>query len=347
MDRYERHIQLPGFGKEGQTKVESTRVLLIGCGGLGQPIAQYLTSAGIGSITLVDDDRVEMTNLHRQILFGEEDIGKLKVEVLERQLQRMNRSVRLSSVPYRFDLANAEGLIRDHDIVIDCTDNFASRSYIDRICREYDKVLFTGCIDGMEGHLSMFRGIDRASLLDFFPNLPEDQGTPSCSTGGVLGPLCGVVGSFLAAEVLRFIHQGQTPLDGRWVILRDLHTYHMNAPKSIHQEEITKEIIHMKSITVEELALWKRDQRLFTLIDVREEYEYAEDHLGGLLIPMGEIPNRWQEIPQDRPVVMQCKAGGRSAQVISYLESSQGFTNLVNLEGGILAYRARIGAGAL
>ena len=347
MERYERHIQLPGFGKEGQSKVESTRVLLIGCGGLGQPVSQYLTSAGIGSITLVDHDHVEMTNLHRQILFGEDDIGMPKGVVLKRHLQRMNRNVVIRSIPSRFEQANASELLQDQDIVIDCTDNFASRTLINEICRVQDKVLFAGCIDGTEGHLSMFKGADQASLVDYFPHLPDEQGTPSCSTGGVLGPLCGVIGSFLAAEVLRFIHQGQTPLDGKWVILRDLQLYHMKAPKAIIKKRKTIDTIKMKSITVEELARWKREQQMFTLIDVRENYEYEEDHLGGLLIPMGEIPERWQEIPRDRPVVMQCKAGGRSAQVISYLESAQGFTNLVNLEGGILAYRARIGAGVL
>ncbi|MFM7813742.1 MAG: HesA/MoeB/ThiF family protein, partial [Flavobacteriales bacterium] len=151
MERYARHIQLPGFGKEGQTKVEATRVLLIGCGGLGQPVAQYLTSAGIGTMTLVDDDQVELTNLHRQILFGEDDLGKLKVDVLERHLQRMNRHVRIQKIPNRFGVANALELVQGHDIVIDCTDNFASRALIDRICGEQEIVLFAAAIDGTEG----------------------------------------------------------------------------------------------------------------------------------------------------------------------------------------------------
>ncbi|MFM7310466.1 MAG: ThiF family adenylyltransferase [Flavobacteriales bacterium] len=347
MERYARHIQLPGFGKEGQTKVEATRVLLIGCGGLGQPVAQYLTSAGIGTMTLVDDDQVELTNLHRQILFGEDDLGKLKVDVLERHLQRMNRHVRIQKIPNRFGVANALELVQSHDIVIDCTDNFASRALIDRICGEQEIVLFAAAIDGTEGHLSMFKGRDRSSLMDYFPNLPAEQNTPSCSVGGVLGPLCGVVGSLLASEILRFIHQGHTPLDGKWVILRDLYTYHIKAPEASNSQEKRIDTDKMKSITVEELSHWKHNQQVFTLIDVREEYEYEEDHLGGLLIPMGDIPQRWQEIPRDTPVVMQCKAGGRSAQVISYLESAHGFDNLVNLDGGILAYRSRIGAGAL
>ena len=347
MERYQRHIQLPGFGMEGQARVEATDILLIGCGGLGQPVAQYLTSAGIGRLTLVDDDTAETTNLHRQILFGEGDIGQRKVEIVAHRLRSMNRAVKITAVAERFEEGNAPSLMEGHNIIVDCTDNFASRALIDRLCRLHQRVLFTAAIAGTEGHLSMLNGSDQASLMDFFPKLPQDQNTPACSTEGVLGPMCGAIGSLLAAEILRYIGQGTTQLQGRWVILRDLHIHSMLAPKSTSSPIHPKHEHTMKSITVEELVRWKSEHQPFTLIDVREEYEFEADHLGGILIPMGEIPERWNEIPRDQPVVMQCKAGGRSAQVIAYLESTHGFDNLVNLEGGILAYRARIGEGAL
>ncbi len=354
--RYNRHMIIPDFGIEAQKQLKASKVLIIGAGGLGSPALLYLAAAGVGTIGLIDFDKVEDSNLQRQVLFGVEDVGQLKVKAAQERIKSLNPHITV--VPYNEPLTskNAIELFKQYDVVADGTDNFPTRYLVN------DASVLTGIpnvhasIFQFEGQVSVFNYTDKEGVTgpnyrDLYPTPPEPGLVPNCAEGGVLGILPGIIGSLQTNEVIKIITGIGEPLSGRLFVFDALsfETRILKVSKQAHTPVIEKLIDYeqfcgvkviekpIKEISVEEFIDWKNGDRPIQVIDVREPEEYREAHIGGSLIPVKEIIDRASEIERDKKVVIHCKTGGRSAKAIRELEEIYDFKNLYNLKGGIKA----------
>jgi adenylyltransferase/sulfurtransferase len=366
--RYSRHLNLPNFGIATQQRLKNSKVLVVGTGGLGAPLLQYLTAAGVGTIGVVDFDTVDETNLQRQVLFDTNDINQPKTSVAIRKLKAQNPTIEFNEYNLKLDSTNALDIIKDYDVVADGTDNFQTRYLVNDACVLLDKVNVYGSIFQFEGQVSVFNftfptGEKGPNYRDLFPTPPPPGMVPSCAEGGVLGVLPGIVGSLQASETIKVLTGlGQT-LAGKLFLFDalDFSTRTVNIrkepsnPISGDHPTITELIDYdefcgikkldnkdVKSITVKELKEWQNSNTDFQLIDVRENYEYEFSNIGGLHIPVGVIVNHLEAISKDKMVVVHCKSDARSAKAIELLQTRHGFDNLYNLEGGILAWRDEV-----
>jgi sulfur-carrier protein adenylyltransferase/sulfurtransferase len=344
--RYARHLSLPDFTMASQQTLAQAKVLVIGCGGLGHPVLQYLTSSGVGHIGMVDNDTVHISNLHRQVLFTEENQGLSKVHAACAVLRAMNSSIQFSLYETLIDQENAEDMINGYDLIMDCSDNFATRYLLDAVCAQYNKPLIHGSVYRFEGRVSILNGNAGIRYKDIYPDQPEEEEIPDCEIGGVLGSLTGIIGSIMATEAIKWITGKGECLDGRMMIFDSLKMtfYTMRLKKNRKNDSPQKhtgdgtKMNTIQEITAKELQELMRSGAKFTLIDVRELHEYEAFNLGGTLIPLGEIPVRYAEIPRNQPVVIHCKAGIRSAHAINFLQEQYGYDNLLNLKRGILDF---------
>lgn len=370
--RYSRHLILPEFNIEGQRKLKEAKVLVVGTGGLGAPLLQYLTAAGVGSIGVVDFDTVDASNLQRQVLFETADIGKSKVEAAIARLGAQNPNVRFISHDLRLTSENALELIAKYDLVADGTDNFPTRYLVNDACVLLGKPNVYASIFRFEGQASVFNlqekdGTFGPNYRDLFPEPPPPGMVPSCAEGGVLGVLPGILGSIQASEVIKVITGIGKPLSGRLFLFDALSfetrvlniTKDPSNPLSGQNPTITGLIDYeqfcslyplspepsLKSISVQELQKWRRSGVDFQLIDVREPYEFDIVNLGGQLISLKTVTENSNLIERNKPVVLHCRSGKRSAEAIRNLEKRFNLTNLYNLEGGILAYIQEIEPG--
>lgn len=358
LHRYARHLNLPQFGKESQQKLKDAKVLVVGTGGLGAPLLQYLTAAGIGTIGVMDFDMVDESNLQRQVLFSTPDIGNPKTTSAIRKLENQNPNVTFIEHSVKLDSSNALEIVSAYDVVADGTDNFPTRYLVNDACVLLNKPYVYASIYQFEGQVSVFNYQDGPNYRDLFSTPPPPGLVPSCEEGGVLGVLPGIIGSIQASEVVKIVAGIGEPLSGRLFLFDalDFTTRNLNVRKDptnpisgenrtitelIDYEEFCglKNVNKMQTITVEELKALKDQGAEFTLIDVREEHEYEDANLGGILIPMGSVLDHLDQIPREGNVIMQCRSGGRSGNVIKMLEQREGYTNLKNLEGGILAWK--------
>ncbi|MFZ1675933.1 MAG: molybdopterin-synthase adenylyltransferase MoeB [Saprospiraceae bacterium] len=372
LERYSRHIIIPEFNIEGQRKLKRARVLVVGTGGLGAPLLLYLTAAGIGTIGIVDFDIVEKSNLQRQVLFTTSDVGRPKVEAARDRLAALNPFVNFELFNARLDSTNALEIISTFDIVADGTDNFPTRYLVNDACVFAGKINVFASIFRFEGQASVFNflypdGSRGPNYRDLFPSPPPAGLVPSCAEGGVLGVLPGILGSLQANEVIKVISGIGTPLAGRlfqfdaaefhskiYKISKDsenpisginptqteLIDYEMFCGINQHQASDEREKTH--EISVDQLNDWIRSGKDFQLIDVREPYEYEIANLGGTLIPKGEILTHLDLLEREKPVVIHCRSGKRSQDVINLLSKEAGFHHLLNLQGGILAWADKI-----
>ena len=358
--RYARHFTLPEVGKSGQEKLKSSSVLCIGTGGLGSPVALYLAAAGVGTIGLVDDDQVEASNLQRQIIHGESWIGKPKLDSAKARLLEVNPHINVVTYNARFTSKNAVEIIQDqdYDIIIDGTDNFPTRYLSNDVAYLLKKPNIYGSIFRFEGQMSVFAPhLGGPCYRCMLPEPPDPGTVPSCAEAGVLGVLPGIIGSLQAMEAIKILLDAGTPPLGKLVHYDALNTNfkHFNLRKDpqcplcgenptikklIDYEEFcgVKPPENMKEITVTEL----RDKLTAgldgQLIDVRMPDENAVCSIeGSILIPLPEIPNRASELSKDTALYIHCKGGVRSAKACAYL-SEQGFTDLVNIKGGMDAW---------
>lgn len=353
---YQRQLCLKDFGPEAQERLKAARVLVIGAGGLGAPLLQYLCAAGVGTIGIVDGDKVELSNLHRQVLFSVEDVGQLKSEVAKRRLQTMNPYINIISYPYYLTRENALHLLAHYDLVADGSDNFPTRYLVNDACVIGNKPLVHAAISQYEGQLSVFNytnknGITGPNYRDLFPTPPPPGSVLNCEEAGVLGVLPGIIGSLQANEVIKLITGIGEVLAGKlWTMdARTLQVHILQFKRNIdttlptelidyeHFCVVKKEPTVMKEISVAELKQWREQGEDIQIIDVREPFEYEQGNIGGLLIPLNTILERANEIDRNKKVVVHCKAGVRSANAIHALEQVHGFDNLYNLRGGILA----------
>lgn len=357
--RYNRHIIIPGFGMEAQKKLKAAKVLVVGSGGLGSPLLLYLAAAGVGTIGIVDFDVVDDSNLQRQVLFGVEDIGTLKVEAAKKRLEQLNPYIKVITYNVQLTSANALEIIREYDIVADGTDNFPTRYLVNDASVLAGKPNVYASIFQFEGQVSVFNytdknGITGPNYRDLYPDPPAPGLIPSCAEGGVLGVLPGIIGSLQANEVIKVIAGIGEPLSGRFFVYDALsfETRTLKVSKNPAVPKITGLIDYeqfcgikpetpVREITVEELEEWIAQNEDIQLIDVREPDEYEERNIGALLIPLAVVKERAHEILGEKKVVIHCRSGKRSAAAIRELEQDLGYTNLYNLKGGILAISDR------
>ncbi|GAB4409445.1 MAG: molybdopterin-synthase adenylyltransferase MoeB [Bacteroidia bacterium] len=373
LERYSRHLIIPEFNIEGQRRLKAGRVLVVGSGGLGSPLLQYLAAGGVGTIGIVDYDTVDDSNLQRQVLYGVESVGKPKVDEARRRIQSLNPHIEVKTYNVLLNADNALDIIRDYDVVADGTDNFPTRYLVNDACVLLGKVNVYASIYRFEGQVSVFNYTDAAGVTgpnyrDLFPTPPPPGLVPSCAEGGVIGVLPGIIGSLQALEVIKVLTGVGDTLSGRLFLfdaagfttrILKLHKDPDNPLTGTHPTQTTlidyvqfcgvpqqegeqREAAPVRSITVQELARMRSAGEDFQLIDVREPHEYAIVEIGGELMPQGSIEEFLHRIERDKPVVVHCRSGVRSAKVIQKLESQYGFDNLCNLEGGVLAYAREI-----
>ncbi len=356
--RYARHLTIPGFGEAAQARLKNARVLVIGAGGLGSPVLLYLAAAGVGHIKIADFDRVELTNLQRQVLFTEAGIGAPKAELAAQHLTALNPLTEAEAICAPFDRDNARDLVRSVDLVIDGTDNFPTRYLSNDTCVLEGKPLVYGSIYRFEGQVAVFNllrpdGSRGPNYRDLFPTPPPPELVPNCAEGGVLGVLPGIIGSLQANEALKVLTGVGVPLDGQLYVL-DASTM-LNRTLRIPKNPATKitELIDYEqfcqpasttpvpAITVDALAEWKQAGADYQLLDVREPSEYAIANLGGQLCPLGQLEKWAKAYPPEARLVLHCRSGQRSARAVRQLQEL-GFTQVYNLEGGLLAWAKKI-----
>lgn len=363
LKRYNRHIILSEVGQEGQEKLKAARVLVVGAGGLGCPVLQYLVAAGVGTIGIVDADEVDESNLQRQILYSLEDIGKSKAMIAAQKLNFQNPYVKIHAFNEWLSRENVLEIMKDYDIIVDGSDNFPTRYLVNDACVMLDKVLVFGSIFKFEGQVSVFNykkdGIKGPTYRCLFPEPPAPEDVPNCSQIGVIGVLPGLIGTMQANEVIKVILDIGEVLSGK-VLVADLlaNSFNILGFKAIEEnfnitdfvdyEEFCnpgggkEEMDPLKSINVQELK-WKLDQgEEIMLLDVREEFEREICKLDGMHIPMNQIPGQVENLPREKPLILYCHHGMRSANVQKYLADNHGFDNLYNLEGGIHAWAEEV-----
>lgn len=359
LTRYSRHLVLPGFGEEAQLKLKKAKVLVVGAGGLGCPVLLYLTAAGVGEIGVIDFDEVSESNLQRQVLFTMDDLEKGKAESAVVRLSKLNPQITLNPIAQKLTSSNALEILKGYDLIIDATDNFPTRYLINDACVLLDIPLIYGSIFRYEGQVAIFNYKGSLNYRDLYPSPPAPGSVPDCEQGGVLGVLAGIIGSIQASEAIKVITGIGAPLTGKLLILDSLtletqiisltdHHQRNNIKKLIDYDDFCgisgkkKENLSMKEVTVQELKALKDSGADFQLIDVREPHEYDICNLEGELIPQAEIPHNTDKIATDKKVVIHCRSGARSGNMVQWLEKNKGYTNLYNLKGGILAWAKEI-----
>ena len=359
LSRYSRHILLPQFGMAAQQKLKAARVLVVGCGGLGSPLLLYLAAAGVGMIGLVDFDKVEASNLQRQVLFGVEDVGEQKAIAAASRIKALNPHIQTMVYTERLTAANALDIIDTYDVVADGTDNFPTRYLVNDACVLLNKPYVYAAIHQFEGQVAVFNYTDSKGKLgpnyrDLFPMPPPPEAVPNCGEAGVLGVLPGIIGSMQALEVIKVITGIGETLSGRLFIFdtlsfqtstfkvkrsagNPLNGEYPGITELIDYEQFCGSAADIKEITPGQLQEWQQQGEV-QLIDVREPYEYDIVNIGALPIPLDTIADNINKIDPNKKVVLHCKSGSRSKQAIQLLEKEYGFTNLYNLKGGILQY---------
>ena len=341
--RYSRQLVLKEWGEKGQLKLKACAVLIIGCGGLGSAVIPILAAAGVGKIGLVDFDQVNLSNLPRQLIYDQSQIGALKVIAAEQRIKAINSEVKVETFPFRFDAHSTPEVWKEYNIVVDATDNFQTRYEIDAWCFLNKKPMVYGSVDGWIGQVSVFHFPEQTeegafSYQGLYPERPRQEAIGNCETNGVVNSAPAIIGAIQANEVLKLALQASHILSGKVLVFDALELtfsfFTLNrCPFVIPVFEFP-----MHTISAEELNdLFSRDSE-FILLDVREEYEHEDLNVGGELIPMNEIPKEYVRISKDVHTVVLCKSGVRSAHVIEYLKREHGFSNLANLHGGILDF---------
>jgi len=362
LQRYSRHLIMPEVTAEGQRRLKAARVLCIGAGGLGSPTALYLAAAGIGTIGIVDFDEVDLSNLQRQILHGTKDIGRGKLESARDRLRDINPEIEIELHHCRFSSENAPQIVSEYDIVVDGSDNFATRYLSNDVCVFARKPNVYGSVFRFEGQTTVFAPhLGGPCYRCLFPEPPPPDALPNCAQAGVLGVLPGIIGLLQAIETIKLIVGIGEPLIGRLVHFdalkvkfRELNLRRdaqcpvcgenptIFSPIDYDQFCGVREGEAIPAMSARELKRKMDAREAFELIDVREPFEYEIARIdGSKLIPLGEIAERTDELQREQTIVVHCHSGGRSAEAVRLLQQ-RGFTNVYNLQGGIDAWSDEI-----
>ncbi len=362
IERYSRHFSLPQVGIEGQKKLKATRVLCVGVGGLGSPLTLYLAAAGIGTIGIIDPDRVESSNLQRQVIYTDNTIGQPKVEAAKAKLLQLNPFIQIETFQEALTETNALSVIEQYDIIVDGTDNFPTRFLVNDACCYLKKPNVYASVFQFEGQLSVFCTNQGPCYRCLYPEAPPAHLIPNCAEGGVLGVLPGIMGSLQALEVIKLALGIGAPLIGKLLAFDALQMAfrEFEIQKNPHCDSCSKPIDfkNLKRpqascdpfntsidnvISVYELQSLRAENKNFTLVDVREPFEYEICNLGGQLIPLGELPKQLHTLDKSQLIVVHCKLGVRGKKALELLQA-QGFKQVKNLEGGILRWIEKIDA---
>ncbi len=367
--RYSRHLIMPEVTIEGQKKLKTARVLCIGTGGLGSPLLSYLAAAGVGKLGVVDFDRVDFSNLQRQIIHGSASIGMPKVESARHRIHEINPNVEVETYETALRSDNAMDLFRDYDVVVDGTDNFPTRYLTNDACVLLGKPNVYGSIFRFEGQLTVFWGAKGPCYRCLYPEPPPPGLVPSCAEGGVLGVLPGVIGVMQAIETIKLItgigdlmigrlllfdalklrfrelklrKNPACPICGENRTLHELIDYEQFCGMPLSEGPAPAHANGVPEITVTELHRRLRHGEDFVLIDVRDPHEHQICRItGAQLIPLGELPSRIHELDSAREFVVHCKSGIRSAKAVKLLQQA-GFRKVANVKGGIEAWSDEI-----
>lgn len=350
--RYSRHLLIPQVGLAGQERLGAARVLVVGAGGLGSPVLQYLAAAGVGRIGVVDDDVVDETNLQRQTIFATADIGKQKAQIAAQYLHAINPLIAIDPIPVRFDAGNALELVRLYDVVVDCTDRFSTRYLINDACVLEGKPDVYASIFRFDGQISVFGYRGGPCYRCLFPDAPPPGSVPTCAEGGVLGVLAGLVGTWQANEVLKLLLGIGEPLAGRLLLVESLgartrEVRFARDPQCALCGEAPTILDALESESDElrdegDLEPSELDDALAdaVLLDVREPHEAVLGIVEGALhIPASRLEERLHELDSARRYVVACRVGAKSLWAARRLRDA-GFTRVRHLRGGLLAYAA-------
>ena len=362
--RYSRHLIIPEIGMEGQLKLKQAKVLLIGAGGLGSPLALYLAAAGVGRIGLVDFDVVDFTNLQRQVIHGTSDVGRKKLDSAADRMHEINPFVRIDKHEVALSSENALDILRDYDLVVDGTDNFPTRYLVNDACVLLGKPNVYGSIFRFEGQATVFAYEGGPCYRCLYPEPPPPGLVPSCAEGGVLGILPGTIGLIQATEAVKLILGIGEPLVGRLLLydalgmrFRELKLRrspecpvcgdHPTVTKLIDYQQFCGVVKQEAPVDTSEIDAVELKAKLdrhdeFVLLDVREPHEFQICRIpGSVLIPLGDLPKRVSELDASKEIVAHCKMGGRSAKAVEFLRQS-GFGKVRNMKGGITAWSEKV-----
>lgn len=338
--RYSCQIALPGFGEAAQQRLKAARVLVVGAGGLGCPAAQYLVATGVGQVTIADFDAVSESNLHRQILYTPADVGQPKARVAAERLAQQNPHVVVTPFLEKISPENVLALFAEHDLVVDCTDNFETRYLINDAAVLCGKPVVYGAIYQYEGQVALWNapnadGSRSPNYRDLFPAVNAAQ-IPNCAEGGIIPALAGIIGCIQANEAIKYLAGAKDSLAGRLLVFdaaaMQSHTFKIG---NVSRTSITA-LPQTQTVPCITAAAWAAaEPDAYVLVDVRNANEWAEFHLGGLHIPLAELGQRWTEIPDQQSVLFYCASGKRSAEAVKMWQRLRPDVAAFSLEGGI------------
>lgn len=353
MARYLQQLKLTEVGLEGQQKLKNARVLCVGAGGLGSSLLLYLAGAGVGTVGIIDDDCVESSNLQRQVIYQSGHVGNKKVLMAKQQIIALNPNINVHTYPQRLDLSHAKQIIEQYDIVADCSDNFSTRYLVNDVCFHLNIPYVFASISQFVGQCSLFLGHEGPCYRCLFPNHPDPNLVPTCAQGGVLGVLPGLFGIIQATEILKWILKVGQSLSGRLLIVdimtmqfRDFNLQQnpecvlcvKNAPvEELNRPEICLTV--SQPLLPKELKKLLEENNDIVLLDVRSLEEHASDNIGGILIPLFELANRYNELPKDKMIVIYCQSGQRSLHATKILVDKN-FNSVKHLTGGLMLWRS-------
>jgi adenylyltransferase/sulfurtransferase len=354
-NRYSRHLLLPEIGEAGQRKLKAARVLVVGCGGLGCPVLQYLAAAGVGTLGLLDFDTVDDSNLQRQVLYATADVGRPKAVVAAEKLRAQNPFIELRPHQALLSAANALALFAEYDFVVDCSDNFATRYLVNDACVVLGKPLVFGAIFKFDGQVTVLNYQNGPTYRCLHPVPPAPGDSPNCAEIGVLGVLPGLIGTMQASEALKIILEIGEVLSGRLLLVDALsmrfQTIRFRAVAANQQlaalapdyaafcgeTPLEPAPARAPEISADELKAWQQSGRPLQLLDVREPHEHARRNIGGQLVPLGQLPAQLAKLAPGMPVVVHCASGVRS-QKAAQLLLARGFAEVYSLRNGLTDY---------
>lgn len=355
LQRYNRHIIMSEIGIKGQEKLKKTKILVVGAGGLGCPVLQYLTAAGIGTIGIIDFDIVSESNLQRQILFDTNDIDKPKAVVAKRKLSAQNPYVNFNVYNKKLTSQNVLEIFSEYEIIVDGSDNFPTRYMVSDACVILDKPLVFGAIYKFYGQASVFNYNGGPTYRCLFPEQPEQDDVPSCSTIGVVGAMPGIIGTIQANEAIKIALGIGKTLSGRLLQIDALefsteiitfkrNEKHSNITVLGNYDDICETENEINSIMPKELYDFISKNSAVHIIDIREKHQFSDYNIGGKCIDVGYLLENLKEIPVNEKVFIVCEFGEKSLAVVEYLQKKENFENVYNLEGGIQAW-IKLGLG--
>lgn len=373
LHRYSRHLNLPDFNLQDQKSLKNARVLVIGAGGLGSPLLQYLAAAGIGNIGIVEYDSIDSSNLQRQVLYSTADVGKKKVELARKRLLAINPLTHVNTYDEALSAANASDIFRDYDIIADGTDNFPTRYLINDVCVFSAKVNVHASVFRYQGQVSVFNylspeqdseGKRGPNYRDLFPSPPRPEEVQSCEEGGILGVLPGIIGSMQALEVIKIILGKGEILSGKLLLFDGLTmktstvSFGKNPLNPLtgenptifapvdYEEFCNRGSRSQNSVSVAQVESWIKNPDLsLQIIDVREKHEYEQFNIGGVNCPLSQPEKLLRSIKEDSKNVIHCKSGVRSRKALDWLTERDITGEIYHMEGGTEAWIRHFGTG--